>query len=72
MGCGHSQRQSFGPITSYKQYFEAIANGAQFVILEDDVIDLRTFADLHPGGKEILEKYVGIIFSFKCLPRNGN
>ena len=74
MGCNASERKdepAKGSITTNKQFFEAISKGAKLVVLENSVIDVSKFASMHPGGAEVINKYVGKSLSIHIF-RHGN
>lgn len=73
MGCSPSERKTDfgkGAITSYDQFYDAIAKGSTLAVLEDAVIDLSTFLKIHPGGPEVLSYYAGMLSLL--LSRDGN
>ncbi len=65
MGCGSTKRidsPTRDSIATYAQLYAAIAKGAKLVVLEDSVIDLRSFLSIHPGGPEVFSPCIGIVF----------
>ena len=46
-------------ITSYEQLHDAIKRGYKFAVIEETVIDLSSALSSHPGGSDILKKFVG-------------
>lgn len=44
-------------------YSNAIKNGAQYVILDNLVLDVSEFASHHPGGKFVIRHCVGMDIS---------
>jgi cytochrome b involved in lipid metabolism len=62
MGCSATERQpetAKGSINSYNDFYAAIAHGAALVVVDDWVIDVRRFLEIHPGGPETLQQLVG-------------
>lgn len=49
-------------ISTYEQLDEAVKRGHKFAVLEDAVIDISPIMSTHPGGSEILRKFVGTCF----------
>jgi cytochrome b involved in lipid metabolism len=42
-----------------KDFFQQIKFGAQYVILDDLVIDVKDFQFQHPGGKFVIQQNIG-------------
>ena len=55
-----------GAISSYDEFFAAIGKGAQLVVLDDWVVDVNKFLEIHPAGPEPLQKYVGKLSTNIC------
>jgi len=77
MGCGTVSKQEIEntkitlSINNYPQFYEAISKGSKLVVLDDDVIDISSFIEKHPGGKLTLEKCIGILCCYTKMYKKG-
>ena len=46
-------------ITSYEQLYEAIKREYKFIVVEETVLDISSIMSSHPGGPEMLKKFIG-------------
>jgi len=63
MGCSSTSRLSVNNqeiIADYRKFLEVCKKGAKLVVLDDDIIDVSEFINLHPGGTVMIQKYIGI------------